>query len=75
VQTGGTRFRETKTGQDSLFVFLKHADRVTLLDQLYGGHAASEQSITAESEVSRRDMWTVLLLTSVSIYDLWIRKN
>jgi hypothetical protein len=61
--------RQDKKGQSFC---LKHADRVTLLDQLCGGHAASEQSIMAESEVSRRDIWTVLLLTSVSIYDLWI---
>lgn len=62
---GGTR-------KDSHFVSLKHADSITLLDQLCGGHAASEQNIMAESEVSHRDIWTVLLLTSVLIYDLWM---
>lgn len=62
---------EIGAGQEGTVILsLKHADRVTLLDQLCGGHAASEQSIMAESEVSRRGIWTVLLLTSVSIYDL-----
>jgi hypothetical protein len=43
-----------------------------LLDQLCGGRATSEQSIMVESEVCHRDIWAVLLLTSASIYDLWI---